>query len=126
MAWVLPTNISIRQKYNSAMLITDQVKADEYLERCVQHSMNRGNTRWRAEEIERENLGYWAAYCSDETRERVERLFKCVHPVFGSIADNGPPTPEETLEMGRLLGFKIRQGKQEPDGKEFPMRQIIL
>lgn len=75
------------EKYDPAMAITDQAEADGYFERLVQHNMSFGTMREEAEGIERANLGYWAGYYSHATRERVERLFRCAHPFFGSIAE---------------------------------------
>lgn len=54
-----------------------------------------------AEEIANSNLGYYAGYYSDKVRERVELLFNCSHPVFGSIKTNGKPTGKEAFECGR-------------------------
>jgi hypothetical protein len=102
----LPSKISIGDKYRPAMEITTQADADEYFAVCVQHTMSFGTDREKAEDIERQNLGYFAGYYDNETRERVERLFRCKHPVFGSIAENGPPTPESALLSGLLRGLK--------------------
>lgn len=100
--------VTIGEKYGPAMEIADQAEADEYFERCVQHSMAFGYDRERAEEVERANLGYFAGYYNPETRARVERLFRCSHPVFGSIAENGAPTPEEALAKGVEMGRKVK------------------
>lgn len=54
-----------------------------------------------AEEIVNHNLGYFAGYYSDDTRARVEKLFNCSHPVFGSIKTNGRPTGKEAFECGK-------------------------
>ena len=96
----LPRKITIGDKYDPAMLITEQSDADAYFERCVEHSMGFGMTREEAERLERINLGYYAGYSSEETRRRVECLFKCAHPIFGSIEKVGAPTPEEALQEG--------------------------
>lgn len=88
------------------MRITDQAEADAYFEICVQHAMGRGKTRAEAEQIERRNLGYYAGYYDHETRARVEQLFKCAHPVFGSIAQNGPPTPQDAFDAGVRMAEK--------------------
>lgn len=93
-------DITIGDKYQPAMEITDQDKADAYFEECVVHTMRWGRTREEAEKIERANLGYYAGYYNDETRERVERLFRCSHPIFGAIAQQGPVTPAKAFEMG--------------------------
>lgn len=79
-------DITIGEKYAPAMDITDQEVADAYFEACVQHTMDWGKSREEAENTERENLGYYAGYYGNETRERVERLFGCAHPVFGAIS----------------------------------------
>jgi hypothetical protein len=105
----LPKEIMIRDKYGPAMEITEQADADVYFELCVEHSMLFGTERAEAERVERINLGYFAGYYSHETRERVERLFRCKHPVFGAIAEKGPPTPHEALNAGLLAGIKARR-----------------
>jgi hypothetical protein len=98
-------NTTIGEKYGPAMKITDQAAADAYFEACVQHNMSRGNNdRAEAERIERSNLAYCAGYCDHETRERVERLFRCAHPIFGRIAERGAPTPEQAIAAGRRAG----------------------
>ena len=59
-----------------------------------------------AEEIVNSNLGYFAGYYSNKVRERVETLFNCKHPVFGSIKENGAPTIAEAFRMGLIEGAK--------------------
>lgn len=83
-------NISMAQKYGPAMVITDPEEAATYFERCVEHMMRAGGyTRAQAEEIERANLGYYAGYYDDNVRRRVETLFNCAHPIFGSMETRG-------------------------------------
>jgi len=104
----MKTNITIGEKYGPAMEITDQAEADAYFAKCVEHHMrcqkNEGTkpNRAKAESVEKSNLGYYAGYYDSGTRERVERLFKCSHPVFGSIATNGQPTVREALAAGMV------------------------
>jgi len=93
--------MTIGEKYSPAMEIKTQKEADAYFEKCVQHNMGFGNTREEAEKVERCNLGYFAGYYDVETRERVERLFGAVHPIFGSASN--PITPEEAFEKGKEL-----------------------
>jgi len=95
--------ITWEEKYDPAMAITDQAEADAYFEACVQHTMAVGKSRAEAESLERGNLGYWAGYYDAETRERVERLFRCAHPVFGAIAERGVPTAEAAFAAGMEL-----------------------
>ncbi len=91
-------------KYETAMEMTDQATADAYFAECVRHCMSHGRTQAEAENIERSNLGYYAGYYSDATRERVERLFRCAHPIFGKIAEKGAPTAKAAFEAGKQFG----------------------
>ena len=97
------------------MGITDQAEADAYFEGLVKHnqSVKPDRTRAKAEEIERSNLGYYAGYYDSETRERVERLFRCEHPVFGAIAKEGEPTCEQAFWAGaRLMEEHMKKTNQ--------------
>jgi len=98
-----------------AMEITSQEDADQYKEKYVafiQDSIDSGkvsSTEDSAEEIANHNLGYYAGYYSSEVRRRVEKLFKCHHPIFGSIEENGVPTAEEALRLGIEAGKKSKK-----------------
>ena len=96
----LPTNITLRDKYGPAMAITEQAEADEYFARCVEHTMSFGHSREKAEAINRGNLGYWAGYYDEETQVRVHRLFRCVHPFFGTTT----PSTQKAFEAGIAKG----------------------
>ena len=102
--------MTIGEKYGPAMEITDQQEADAYFERCVEHTMKYAldeqyKSREGAEKVERSNLGYYAGYYDTKTRQRVERLFYCSHPVFGKVEAYGSPTGTDAhyagLERGR-------------------------
>lgn len=89
-----------------AMSITDQEDADQYLKDYISYQQRwldkepRINTI-TAEQMCKINLGYYAGYYNNETRERVERLFCCTHPIFGGIKNNGSPSAEEALAAGK-------------------------
>ena len=38
-----------------------------------------------------------------------EDLFKCSHPYFGSIKENGVPTAKEAFEMGMKIGEMLKK-----------------
>lgn len=98
-----PDVITIGDKYGPAMKIQDEAEAKAYLEACIEHNMRvGGTTRERATGIELQNLGYFAGYYSHETMERVNRLFKTQHPIFGKVA----PTPEAALAAGKAMARK--------------------
>jgi hypothetical protein len=106
----MPDEITVGEKYRPAMVITDQAEADAYFERCVEHTMRVGEvSRASAEHIERHNLGYYAGYYDNETRARVERLLRCAHPIFGAIAERGPPSAEQALRAGLVRGRRARE-----------------
>jgi len=98
-------------KYEDAMEITTQEEADKFFKELVKEVMseNPGVSEEEVIQIQKSNLGYFAGYYSNETRERVERLFKCAHPYFGAIAEKGPPTPEEAFEMGIKIGASLKK-----------------
>ena len=104
-----PDTISYGEKYGPAMEIRDQADADVYFDRCVEHLMRRRPemSRTDAERIERGNLGYFAGYYNAETMERVNRLFRTTHPVFGGTA----PIAEEAFKAGRRMAEKRMAGK---------------
>ncbi len=87
-----------------AMEITGSREAKQYLADYIKYqesnmpSVSDGQT---AEEICKSNLGYWAGYYHDRIRKRVERLFACQHPIFGSFKKNGRATGKEAFECGR-------------------------
>jgi hypothetical protein len=105
----LPRKISIADKYGPAMAITEQIDADAYFWRLVEHSRGFGLTKEAAEELERHNLAYFAGYYSHETRLRVEKLFQCEHPFFGP-ATKGPPTLDQALSIGMAIGRAMKAG----------------
>ena len=100
-------NISIHDKYEPAMSITEQSEADAYFARCVEHCMSHGPNPVESARIERINLGFYAAFKGDETRTRVEKLFKATHPVLGSIIERGPVSVGDAIEIGRKLNQQV-------------------
>lgn len=100
-----------------AMEITDPEDAKQYFNTYVEFvlcELKNDKTKYRqseaididamlrkeAEDICKSNLGYFAGYYDNETRKRVEELFLCEHPVFGSYKENSVPTPEEAFNAG--------------------------
>jgi hypothetical protein len=70
-----------------AMQIVSQADAQQYLEAYIKYqeaNMQEASGEHTPEEICKINLGYYAGYYDRETQVRVERLFNCTHPIFGS------------------------------------------
>lgn len=95
--------ITIGDKYGPAMQVQTEEEAQVYFELCVEHTMRFGKSREEAEEIERQNIGYFAGYYSPETMARVNKLFKTVHPILGT----SDPSPEEAFEAGLAMAKKV-------------------
>lgn len=100
--------LTYRESLGPAMGITDQDDVDQYLkdyinyiEKTLKEEPRTDNMT--AEEMAKVNLGYFAGYSSNETRRRVERLFKTAHPIFGKI-ENHVPTDKEAFEAGLKWG----------------------
>jgi len=120
MSTVLEDGITMDGKYRPAMKITEEAAADEYFEACVNHCIRMsGVTRLQAEVIEKTNLAYFAGYFDEETRRRVERLFNCVHPFFGSIKEQGAPEPDVAFNMGIAIG----EAQQKRERTYYPYSQ---
>ena len=79
---------------------------DKLVARCVANSDLSPD---EAIVVERANIGYWGGFRDNETRERIERLFQCQHPHLGAIAETGPLTFQQCLEIGRNLGRQMRE-----------------
>ena len=108
----LDQNTTAAQIYGRAMEIRDQEEANRYLLEIVTMLVTEFNrTPGDALLLARSNIGYFAGYYDNEARERVEKLFNCEHPIFGSIEKNGPPTPEQAFQLGVELGKKMRNEK---------------
>lgn len=94
-----------------AMEVTDQAVAEQYLKdytAFIQKSLDakpdpQGRT---AEQLALFNLGYYAGYYNWETQQKVERLFRAQHPIFGSVEAQKQMTPEEVFEAGFKRGAR--------------------
>jgi len=90
-----------------AMKITNPEDAKQYFEDYVKFIQKYLDKEPRdddktASDIAKINLGYYAGYYDNDTRRRVEKLFFCEHPVFGSVVKNGIPTAQEAFNKGRM------------------------
>ena len=99
-----------------AMEITDPADANQYFDAYVKHIQKYLDKEPRddnmtAADIAKTNLGYYAGYYDNDTRVRVEKLFTCSHPYFGSIEQNGVPSAAEAFEMGTITAKNRRNGK---------------
>lgn len=116
--------------YREAVEITDPNEAADYFEQLVRYYMSvKSCSREEAERVQRSNLGYFSGYYDQETRERVERLFNCVHPIFGSSAH--PPSPEEAFRLGSQMGEAMKNGASAEEAlkavvKPAPSRYQLL
>lgn len=61
----------------------------------------------------RQDIGYYAGYHDADVRERVERLFACEHPYFGSIKERGQPSLQDAFDLGVALGAKMQATKEK-------------
>lgn len=96
--------------YTVAMEITTQKEADDYFEKLVRWAIKEsGKSKAEVERIQRTNLGYFAGYYDSKTQRRVQKLFNCEHPIFGSIEKNGEPTSEQALQAGIKMGKKLKR-----------------
>jgi len=114
--------LTYKEAMEPAMEITDQADADQYLAAYVAYieeglKENPRDSTLRSMtplEMAKENLGYYAGYYSNETRTRVEKLFKTKHPIFGSIATEGAVSADEAFIKGLAVFWKHSNAIAEP------------
>ena len=53
----------------------------------------------------------YSLFETQKIRERVEKLFVCEHPVFGSISKNGPINAIDAFNLGQKVGSAVSRGE---------------
>lgn len=98
--------------YDAAMKATTMTAAAFELDRLVLAARRADPSKGYDEhrEIQLSNIAYFAGYYGDETRQRVENLYGCEHPVFGEFAAFGSPPPEVSFRMGQAIGAMMSRG----------------
>lgn len=98
---ILPEQTTIGALYDRCATITDRGEAKIYFCDLVERRMRVSELTFNeAIWVEKRNIGYYAMSFSEETRDRVERLFQTEHPIFGSVARNGRVEPWQALQAG--------------------------
>lgn len=98
--------LTYRESLAPAMEITEEADAMQYKRELIAYTQRQIDKEPKsagqktAEEIVKINLGYFAGYYGDDVRRRVESLFSCSHPFFGSIEEKGSPTAQEAFKAG--------------------------
>jgi hypothetical protein len=104
---------TIGELYGPASEVFTEDDADVYFEEVCDYIMtayvdSASITRAEAAEIARSNIGYMAGYYDKPVRDRMFKLFKCEHPVFGTTE----PSPQEAFEAGQRLGKVMMRDKK--------------
>jgi hypothetical protein len=101
--------------YDLAVRAATQEEADKCFEALVEQCMTlrkeKGDECERevCEKIQRENIGYYSGYHSLEVQERVEILYKAVHPIFGpTTTERGKDNRKNAFNLGQKMGRKAR------------------
>jgi len=97
--------LTIRDILGPAMKIKTKADAEQYMRALVAHYIKYAvDEKYKIPEgalaLARGNLGYYAGYYDPVTRDRVNKLFGAVHPIFGATT----PTQKEAFEAGLKLG----------------------
>ena len=102
-----------------AMKITSKKDAEQYLNEYVlfieKDLIAKGkeeDAKEKALMMAKDNIGYFAGYYSEDVRRRIEDLFECKHPIFGSIKENGIPTAKEAFALGEEWAKKSKLNKK--------------
>jgi hypothetical protein len=116
--------LTVGEIYGPAMKITDPEDAQNYFNNIVHYMFFIDPTRTEEEhfQIQKSNLGYYAGYYDMETAARVQRLFQCVHPIFGNLN----PTAEEAFELGKRWAKGEIKTKEQPVSKLYKRTKRTL
>ena len=80
--------------------VETEEEANSLLWRYVTYIIKERDITWeKAEEIALYNIGYFSGCYDRETQQRIFKLFKTEHPIFGTKE----PTPQEALTAGMKL-----------------------
>ena len=115
-----PDDPSSGNIFGPAMEITDQAEADAWFGMIVAFVMkDRPCDRATAEDITRQNLGYYSGYYGVETQRRVEKLFRTSHPIFGPVEGGRNLTANQALRLGGdwAEGKPLEQSLAELDAR---------
>lgn len=94
-----PKNPTVGQIYGTCTLVETKEQAAAYFEKIVKYMVDSSGDDeglHKAKYIARENIGYYAGYFDQQTRDRVYDLFETDHPVFGREC----PTVNQAFAMG--------------------------
>lgn len=112
--------MTIQDKYSQIEKIKTQEEADAFFLNCVMQTMKVKPELSvdEAVDIEKENIGYFSGYLGQEHQQRIEILFRCVHPIFGPYEESKNITPDQAFKLGQELVQKgnmrrFQQPKEE-------------
>ena len=103
--------------YEKAMQVEGEIDARSIYLQLLNKEMKILPLKLEADRIVRKNLGYFAAFYDQSTRERVEKLFRCVHPFLGSCEKHWEPA--EILEIGMRVNDKDYREYPQPGGPPY-------
>jgi hypothetical protein len=92
-------NYTYEETLGPTQYVETEEEAREYFENLVNYIQRVAPDmpREEAERVQRINIGYYSGYFDRETMQRVQRLFKVSHPIFGDDF----PSLEDAFEAGR-------------------------
>lgn len=82
------------------------------LEIGVVHQRESGYSAAEAFEEARLDVAYYSGYSTTDDRDRIERVFGVEHPVFGSVAKNGPADLVAAFAAGAAIHDELRNRKR--------------
>jgi hypothetical protein len=103
---------------------TAQTLLDEYIEDIQRYYRAASDLKnyTEAKRLALNNIGYYAGYYDQETRERVELLYGARHPVLGSALGN-QLTSEQIYKIG--VDYGLSKGKSSSTLEEIRAKELI-
>lgn len=110
---------TLDDEFDEALSCEDRVQADAWLYREAVWLCNEfpeeGYTIQRAQQLIRQNLGYYAGYIGPEAQRKIYELFDAPHPILGTPAQMESLSPEEIFELGQRWGAAVKEGQSMSD-----------
>lgn len=114
----MPKEVDMNRLYTAAMAVKTVPEAERWTKILAYLVADlEENTAQHAIGFVKNAIGYLAGYANNVERDRIERLYGTRHPVFGTVSEDGIPTPEQAFQLGYDMAARYKQQineSQEP------------
>lgn len=101
--------------YEAAMHLETEEQAEAWLDKIsAEYLQNNPLAEPEATRTKfRESAAYYAGYFGQDTRARVERIFKTAHPILGAWDRPDPLSIPDIIKLGFEFGQRVRAHQED-------------